>query len=191
MSNPTRCAACRYLRRRCCEDCALAPYFPSANPQRFACVHRIFGASNVARMLQIPETFPDCSCLTVLFYSRTCNQLTNTDIRMCISQQIPVEHRRQAADAIAMEAYWRVQDPVYGSVGFISMLQREISVVQRELAETQAQITMYASQAQSQPNQIAAAQCLVEDGHLVPSQPLFPGLYQRDDISQETLRRHF
>lgn len=104
---------------------------------------------------------------------------------MCILQQIPVEHRRQAADAIAMEAYWRVQDPVYGGVGVISMLQREISVTQRELAETQAQITMYASQAQSQPNQTAAAQCL-EDRHSVPSQPPFPGLYQRDDISQET-----
>ncbi|RWW51970.1 hypothetical protein BHE74_00041637 [Ensete ventricosum] len=93
-----------------------------------------------------------------------------------------------------MEAYWRVQDPVYGSVGVISMLQREISVAQCELAETQAQITMYASQAQSQPNQIAAAQCLVEDVHLVPSQPSqppFPGLYQRDDIPQETLQRHF
>ncbi|KAG5557892.1 hypothetical protein RHGRI_007960 [Rhododendron griersonianum] len=40
MSNSTRCAACKSLRRRCSEDCALAPYFPANNPQRFACVHR-------------------------------------------------------------------------------------------------------------------------------------------------------
>ncbi|CAA6662343.1 unnamed protein product [Spirodela intermedia] len=53
MSNSTRCAACRYLRRRCTEDCVLAPYFPSTHPDRFACVHRIFGASNVCRMLQL------------------------------------------------------------------------------------------------------------------------------------------
>ncbi|KAB2610945.1 LOB domain-containing protein 24-like [Pyrus ussuriensis x Pyrus communis] len=46
MSNPTRCAACRFLRTRCPQDCVLAPYFPSSNPERFSCVHRIFGASN-------------------------------------------------------------------------------------------------------------------------------------------------
>ncbi|XP_042380333.1 LOB domain-containing protein 24-like [Zingiber officinale] len=119
MSNFTRCAACRYLRRRCCEDCTLAPFFPSTNPTRFAYVHRVFGASNVARMLQ----------------------------------QIPVEQRRQAADAIALEAYWRVQDPVYGSVGVISRLQREINVAQRELAETQAHIALYAARVQSPSTQ--------------------------------------
>ncbi|KAI3929191.1 hypothetical protein MKX01_006427 [Papaver californicum] len=52
MSNSTRCAACKSLRRRCAEDCVLAPYFPSTNPQRFFCVHKIFGASNITKMLQ-------------------------------------------------------------------------------------------------------------------------------------------
>ncbi|KAK3411183.1 hypothetical protein EUGRSUZ_J03160 [Eucalyptus grandis] len=50
--DPTICAACKYLRRKCPQDCILAPYFPSSNPQRFACVHKIFGASNVTKMLQ-------------------------------------------------------------------------------------------------------------------------------------------
>ncbi|OEL23556.1 LOB domain-containing protein 12, partial [Dichanthelium oligosanthes] len=36
---------------KCSEDCILAPYFPASDPQRYACVQRIFGASNVARML--------------------------------------------------------------------------------------------------------------------------------------------
>ncbi|RZC71239.1 hypothetical protein C5167_034441, partial [Papaver somniferum] len=52
MSNSTRCAACKSLRRRCAEDCVLAPYFPSTNPQRFSSVHKIFGASNITKMLQ-------------------------------------------------------------------------------------------------------------------------------------------
>ncbi|CAL5000892.1 unnamed protein product [Urochloa decumbens] len=47
-----RCAACKSQRRRCSGDCVLAPYFPASDPQRYACVQRIFGASNVARMLQ-------------------------------------------------------------------------------------------------------------------------------------------
>ncbi|XAR50799.1 hypothetical protein NMG60_11005237 [Bertholletia excelsa] len=52
MSNSTRCAACKSLRRRCSQDCVLAPYFPSNNPQRFDFVHKIFGASNVSKMLE-------------------------------------------------------------------------------------------------------------------------------------------
>ncbi|CAI0443064.1 unnamed protein product [Linum tenue] len=47
-----RCAGCKYLRRRCPKDCLLAPYFPPNNPQRFESVHKVFGASNVARLLQ-------------------------------------------------------------------------------------------------------------------------------------------
>ncbi|XP_031392347.1 LOB domain-containing protein 24-like [Punica granatum] len=58
MSNPisSRCAACKYLRRRCPQDCIFSPYFPSNDPQRFAYVHRIYGASNVGKLLQqLPE----------------------------------------------------------------------------------------------------------------------------------------
>ncbi|KAE8715363.1 LOB domain-containing protein 3 [Hibiscus syriacus] len=46
------CAACKLLRRRCAQDCVFAPYFPADEPQKFANVHRVFGASNVNKMLQ-------------------------------------------------------------------------------------------------------------------------------------------
>ncbi|XP_068639729.1 LOB domain-containing protein 24-like [Aristolochia californica] len=49
------CAGCKLLRRRCSKDCIFVPYFPSAEPEKFAAVHRIFGASNVSKMLhEIP-----------------------------------------------------------------------------------------------------------------------------------------
>ncbi|WOK96510.1 LOB domain-containing protein 6 [Canna indica] len=51
-ASPTRpCAACKLLRRKCQPDCALAPYFPPDQPQKFAHVHRVFGASNVTKLL--------------------------------------------------------------------------------------------------------------------------------------------
>jgi len=50
-----RCAACKNQRRKCGQDCVLAPYFPATDPQRYACVQRVFGASNVARMLQVDK----------------------------------------------------------------------------------------------------------------------------------------
>lgn len=51
--NSSRCAACKHLRRRCPSDCIFAPYFPSNNPSRFAYVHKIYGASNVGKILQV------------------------------------------------------------------------------------------------------------------------------------------
>ncbi|KAJ6815147.1 LOB domain-containing protein 4 [Iris pallida] len=46
------CAACKLLRRRCSQDCLFAPYFPADEPHKFANVHKVFGASNVNKLLQ-------------------------------------------------------------------------------------------------------------------------------------------
>ena len=47
------CASCKLLRRRCAKDCIFAPYFPPDDPHKFAIVHKVFGASNVSKMLQV------------------------------------------------------------------------------------------------------------------------------------------
>ncbi|OVA08239.1 hypothetical protein BVC80_1101g45 [Macleaya cordata] len=49
------CAACRMLRRKCVDNCLLAPYFPADEAENFADVHKVFGASNVTKMLQMVE----------------------------------------------------------------------------------------------------------------------------------------
>ncbi|KAM0946027.1 putative transcription factor AS2-LOB family [Dioscorea sansibarensis] len=49
--NNMPCAGCRKLHRRCNRDCVLAPYFPANEPEKFAGVHKVFGASNVIKML--------------------------------------------------------------------------------------------------------------------------------------------
>ncbi|KAG6482015.1 LOB domain-containing protein 1-like [Zingiber officinale] len=46
------CAACKLLRRRCTDKCMLAPYFSPSDLQKFTNVHRIFGASNIIKVLQ-------------------------------------------------------------------------------------------------------------------------------------------
>jgi hypothetical protein len=51
-SGMSPCAACKLLRRRCARDCVFAPYFPPDEPQKFANVHKVFGAANVNKMLQ-------------------------------------------------------------------------------------------------------------------------------------------
>uniref|UniRef100_A0A7N0TM06 LOB domain-containing protein n=1 Tax=Kalanchoe fedtschenkoi TaxID=63787 RepID=A0A7N0TM06_KALFE len=48
------CAACKILRRRCADKCVLAPYFPPTDPLKFTIAHRVFGASNIIKFLQVP-----------------------------------------------------------------------------------------------------------------------------------------
>ncbi|XP_044470015.1 LOB domain-containing protein 36-like [Mangifera indica] len=50
-SSSSPCAACKFLRRKCTQECAFAPYFPPDQPQKFANVHKVFGASNVAKLI--------------------------------------------------------------------------------------------------------------------------------------------
>lgn len=45
------CAACKLLKRRCIPTCIFAPYFRSDEPKKFAKVHKVFGASNVSKIL--------------------------------------------------------------------------------------------------------------------------------------------
>ncbi|XP_022738258.1 LOB domain-containing protein 24-like [Durio zibethinus] len=111
--NSGRCAACRYLRRRCAPDCIFSPYFPSNNPQRFVSVHRIYGASNVGKLLQ----------------------------------QLPTHLRAEAADSLYFEAQCRVEDPIYGCVGLVFLLQQQIHDAESQLAKTLAEVAVLKSHA--------------------------------------------
>ncbi|MCO5608827.1 hypothetical protein L7F22_063044 [Adiantum nelumboides] len=52
-SNGAPCGACKFLRRKCIKDCVFAPYFGAEHgAARFATVHKIFGASNVNKLLR-------------------------------------------------------------------------------------------------------------------------------------------
>jgi len=48
------CGACKFLRRKCVKGCCIfAPYFESSGQgsAHFAAVHKVFGASNAAKLL--------------------------------------------------------------------------------------------------------------------------------------------
>lgn len=51
------CGACKFLRRKCVPGCVFAPYFDSEQgAAHFAAVHKVFGASNVSKLLlNMPE----------------------------------------------------------------------------------------------------------------------------------------
>ncbi|XP_010248605.1 PREDICTED: LOB domain-containing protein 25-like [Nelumbo nucifera] len=109
-SSGSPCAACKFLRRKCLPGCIFAPYFPPEEPQKFANVHKIFGASNVTKLLN--ELLP--------------------------------HQREDAVNSLAYEAEARMKDPVYGCVGAISVLQRQVHRLQKELDAANADLIRYA-----------------------------------------------
>ncbi|KAG8378800.1 hypothetical protein BUALT_Bualt07G0022600 [Buddleja alternifolia] len=104
------CAACKFLRRKCLPGCIFEPYFPPEEPQKFVNVHKIFGASNVAKLLN--DLLPN--------------------------------QREDAVNSLAYEAEARVRDPVYGCVGAISFLHRQVERLQKELDAVNADLVRLA-----------------------------------------------
>ncbi|KAK8997607.1 hypothetical protein V6N11_012158 [Hibiscus sabdariffa] len=46
------CGACKFLRRKCVKGCVFAPYFCHEQAAtHFAAIHKVFGASNVSKLL--------------------------------------------------------------------------------------------------------------------------------------------
>lgn len=73
------CAACKILRRRCAEKCVLAPYFPPTDPAKFTIAHRVFGASNIIKFLQV--------LFLLLYYTCVCFS-KHMSLDKCVHEQI-------------------------------------------------------------------------------------------------------
>ncbi|KAJ6680596.1 LOB DOMAIN-CONTAINING PROTEIN 4-RELATED [Salix purpurea] len=59
------------LRRRCDSNCMLAPYFPGDEAEKFFGVHKVFGASNVIRMIQMVEESKKEDAVKAIIYEAT------------------------------------------------------------------------------------------------------------------------
>ncbi|KAL1552143.1 LOB domain-containing protein 36-like [Salvia divinorum] len=109
MSSNSPCAACKCLRRKCTQECVFAPYFPPDNPQKFTNVHKVFGASNVSKLLN----------------------------------ELNASQREDAVNSLAYEAEHRLRDPIYGCVGYISILQQKLTQVHLSLENAKKELATY------------------------------------------------
>ncbi|GAB4830506.1 hypothetical protein Ancab_020217 [Ancistrocladus abbreviatus] len=63
------CGACKFLRRKCAADCVFAPYFCSEQgPAKFAAIHKVFGASNVSKLLLHLPVHDRCEAVITIAY---------------------------------------------------------------------------------------------------------------------------
>ncbi|XP_020211040.1 LOB domain-containing protein 20 [Cajanus cajan] len=65
----TPCGACKFLRRKCIGGCIFAPHFGTdQGAAKFAAVHKVFGASNVSKLLHsIPANLRHEAATTISY----------------------------------------------------------------------------------------------------------------------------
>ncbi|CAI9089278.1 OLC1v1023826C2 [Oldenlandia corymbosa var. corymbosa] len=67
------CASCKHQRKKCKEDCLMAPFFPVNLSSEFRSVHKTFGVSNVAKQLKKLENEEDRkSCTESMIWVANC-----------------------------------------------------------------------------------------------------------------------
>lgn len=63
------CGACKFLRRKCVSGCIFAPYFGhEQGATHFAAIHKVFGASNVSKLLSHLPVTHRCEAAVTISY---------------------------------------------------------------------------------------------------------------------------
>ena len=109
------CAACKYQRRKCSPECRLAPYFPADQTKVFQNAHKLFGVSNIVKILKsldptqqaeairsikyqanVRDKFPVCGCLGVIRQLYYQIQLLEEEFHVVLAQlEMHRQHHQQ------------------------------------------------------------------------------------------------
>ncbi|KAL2328145.1 hypothetical protein Fmac_021572 [Flemingia macrophylla] len=68
------CAACKHQRKKCSENCILAPYFPSNRIREFHAVHKVFGVSNITKLVKNAKEEDRRRVVDSLIWEACCRQ---------------------------------------------------------------------------------------------------------------------
>ncbi|KMZ72000.1 putative LOB domain-containing protein [Zostera marina] len=107
LNNITPCAACKLLRRRCGQECPFSPYFSPHEPQKFASVHKVFGASNrfdAANSLVYEANVrirdPVYGCMGAISTLQQQVQVLEAELNMVRTQILKLKYRRSSVNVL-------------------------------------------------------------------------------------------
>ncbi|KAL3819596.1 hypothetical protein ACJIZ3_005501 [Penstemon smallii] len=126
------CGACKFLRRKCVSGCIFAPHFGSdQGAARFAAVHKVFGASNVSKLLShIPANRRHDAVVTISYEAQA---RLSDPVYGCVSTIIALQQQ-------------------------VTSLQTELSVVQTQLINSRFVMENALQNSTQQQQQIAMLQ---------------------------------
>ncbi|KAF5458530.1 hypothetical protein F2P56_022553 [Juglans regia] len=68
------CAACKHQRKKCTEECVLAPYFTADRRREFEAVHKVFGVGNVTKIVKSQREEDRKIAVDSLIWEASCRQ---------------------------------------------------------------------------------------------------------------------
>ncbi|XP_024986172.1 LOB domain-containing protein 20-like [Cynara cardunculus var. scolymus] len=98
-STPTTpCGACKFLRRKCVKGCIFAPHFSSdQGAALFAAVHKVFGASNVSKLLMhLPVHWRNHAVVTISYEAQA---RLSDPVYGCVSTVVALKQQVAALQA--------------------------------------------------------------------------------------------
>ncbi|XP_030477118.1 LOB domain-containing protein 16-like [Syzygium oleosum] len=96
------CGACKFLRRKCAADCIFAPYFRTEQgPARFAAIHKVFGASNVSKLLLHVPVADRCEAVVTIAYEAQAR--LRDPVYGCVSQIFALQQQVACLQAQLMQ----------------------------------------------------------------------------------------
>ncbi|MED6199526.1 LOB domain-containing protein 29 [Stylosanthes scabra] len=100
------CGACKFLRRKCLRGCVFAPYFcHEEGATHFAAIHKVFGASNVSKLLAHLPVAHRCEAAVTISYEAQAR--LQDPIYGCVSHIFALQ--QQVVNLQAQLAYLREQ----------------------------------------------------------------------------------
>ncbi|CAK9179960.1 unnamed protein product [Ilex paraguariensis] len=96
------CAACKYQRRKCAPDCILAPYFPHDRQRQFLNAHKLFGVSNITKIIRnLDQPDKDEAMRTIIIQSDVrANDPVGGCYRIIRELQRLIEYNRAELDIV-------------------------------------------------------------------------------------------
>ncbi|KAL4311919.1 hypothetical protein GQ457_01G052730 [Hibiscus cannabinus] len=103
------CGACKFLRRKCTSDCVFAPYFCSEQgPARFATIHKVFGASNVSKLLLHVPVHNRCEAVVTIVYEAEAR--IRDPVYGCVAQIFALQQQVACLQAQLMQVKGQVAE---------------------------------------------------------------------------------
>ncbi|XP_020224993.2 LOB domain-containing protein 22 [Cajanus cajan] len=112
-STTQACAACKYQRRKCAPDCILAPYFPHDRQRQFLNAHKLFGVSNITKIIKfLTPHDKDQAMRTIIYQSdMRASDPVGGCYRYILDLQAQIEYYRAELElALQQLAIFRAQD---------------------------------------------------------------------------------
>ncbi|KAI3992694.1 hypothetical protein MKX01_001837 [Papaver californicum] len=109
------CGACKFLRRKCVRGCVFAPYFcHEQGATHFAAIHKVFGASNVSKLLAHLPLGDRCEAAVTISYEAQAR--IQDPVYGCVSHIFALQQQVVSlqAEITALRAEQAAQGFVYG-----------------------------------------------------------------------------